>query len=205
MVDSFADGEDRRTIEDAYCAAYRAFMPLLAELYDEVRSRNEILSVGLAAKRLERYPMADVDGSRMWAVGRDVRNTRGEREVTIDPLTAGVFCGAMVAQVDLLRAEGHPWSEIANESIIELVDSLIPYMHARGIAYMIDNCSTTARLGARKWEPRFETAITQQVLPALDGASARDPDLLAALEIHPVHEVLATIGKYRPSVDVAVT
>ena len=78
-------------------------------------------------------------------------------------------------------------------------------MHARGIASMVDNCSTTARPGARKWEPRFETAITQQVLPALDDDGAREPALLADLDVHPIHEVLTTIGQYRPTVDIAVS
>lgn len=40
----------------------------------------------------------------------------------------------------VLREKGHPWSEICNESIIEAVDSLNPYMHARGVAFMVDNC-----------------------------------------------------------------
>ena len=40
------------------------------------------------------------------------------------------------------------------QSIIEAVDSLNPYMHARGVAFMVDNCSYTARLGSRKWAPR---------------------------------------------------
>jgi ketol-acid reductoisomerase len=45
---------------------------------------------------------------------------------------------------------------VCNESVIEAVDSLNPYMHARGVAYMVDNCSYTARLGSRKWAPRFD-------------------------------------------------
>lgn len=204
VIEGFGS-DDRRLFEDAYCATYRAFTPLIDELYDEVRSGNEVTSVRLAAARLARAPMASVDGSRMWAVGREVRERRVELTVPIDPLTAGIFCGAMVAQVDVFGGAGHPWSEIANESIIELVDSLIPYMHARGVAYMIDNCSTTARLGARKWAPRFEAAITQQVFPTLDDTGARDPILLEQLDAHPVHDVLAAIGRYRPSVDIAVT
>lgn len=198
-------GDDRRTFEDAYCATYRAFTPLIDELYDEVRSGNEIASVCLAARRLQRAPMSTVDGSRMWAVGRQVREQRDELAVTIDPLTAGIFCGAMMAQVDVFEGSGHPWSEIANESIIELVDSLIPYMHARGVAYMIDNCSTTARLGARKWAPRFEAAITQQVFPTLDDAGDHDDALIMQLDEHPIHDVLAAISRYRPSVDIAVS
>ena len=78
-------------------------------------------------------------------------------------------------------------------------------MHARGVAYMIDNCSTTARLGARKWGPRFEAAITQQVFPILDTTGAHDDARIASLEAHPIHDVLAAIGDYRPALDIAVT
>jgi ketol-acid reductoisomerase len=141
----------------------------------------------------------------MWRTGAAVREVREELEVQIDPLTAGIFCGGMMAQVDLLADERHPWSEIANESVIELVDSLIPYMHARGVAYMVDNCSTTARLGARKWAPRFEAAIIQQVFPVLDDHGAHDDVLVKGLEEHPLHDVLKTIGEYRPSVDVSAS
>ncbi|MEY2434939.1 MAG: ketol-acid reductoisomerase [Acidimicrobiaceae bacterium] len=203
VIDEFS-GDDRRTFEDAYCVTYRAFAPLIAELYDEVASGNEIASVNLASRRLSQHPMSTVDGSRMWTVGRAVREQRDELEVTIDPMTAGVFCGAMVAQVDAFSAAGHPWSEIANESVIEAVDSLFPYMHARGVAYMIDNCSTTARLGARKWAPRFEAAITQQVFPLLDDGGDHDDVLIKSLNEHPIHEVLAEIARYRPSLDIAV-
>ncbi len=52
--------------------------------------------------------------------------------------------------------------------MIEAVDSLLPYMHARGVAYMVDNCSTTARLGTRKWAPRFDYALEQQAFTAVD-------------------------------------
>jgi ketol-acid reductoisomerase len=145
--------------------------------------------------------MPTIDGSRIWKTGAEVRGRREELTVHIDPVTAGIFCGGMMAQVDLLVDEHHPWSEIANESVIELVDSLIPYMHARGVAYMIDNCSTTARLGARKWALRFEAAITQQVFPLLDGRGVRNDLLVKHLEEHRLHEVLKTIGEYRPSVE----
>jgi ketol-acid reductoisomerase len=204
VLDGF-QGDERRCFEDAYCATYGALMPLIAELYDEVASGNEITSVCLASRRLEEHPMARVDGSRMWLVGNEIRARRDELDVSIDPLTTGLFCGAMIAQIDVLRGRSHPWSEIANESVIELVDSLIPYMHARGVAYMIDNCSTTARLGARKWGPRFEAAISQQVFPTLDATDAYDLELVTALERHPIHDVLAKIAAYRPALDIAVT
>jgi ketol-acid reductoisomerase len=197
-------GDSRRRFDDAYCASYRAIAPLIEELYDEVRCGNEVIGVCLAAVRQRRNPMPEIDGSRMWRVGAEVRAQREELDVAIDPTTAGIFCGAMMAQVDVFHDEGHPWSEIANESIIELVDSLIPFMHARGVAYMVDNCSVTARLGARKWGPRFEAAISQQVFPSLDGEGARDELLVKSLETHPIHGVLTTIGAFRPAVDIAV-
>jgi ketol-acid reductoisomerase len=203
VLDTLENGDARRTFEHAYCATYHALVPLLVELYDDVVSGLELASVQRATTRLAEYPMATLDGSRMWAVGGDVRERRGHRDVELDPQTAGIFCGAMVAQVDVLREHGHAWSEIANESVVELVDSLIPYMHARGIAHMVDNCSTTARLGARRWEPRFEAALNQQVFASLDGDGSDDADLLTALQNHPIHEVLATIGQFRPTVDVA--
>lgn len=77
------------------------------------------------------------------------------------------------ARPQVLRIKGHPWSEICNESIIEAVDSLNPYMHARGVAFMVDNCSYTARLGSRKWAPRFDYIFEQQAYTAVDAKVRR--------------------------------
>ncbi len=49
------------------------------------------------------------------------------------------------------------------ESVIEAVDFLNPFMHARGVSFMVGNCSTTARLGSHKWAPCFDYILTQQV------------------------------------------
>ena len=204
VADSFS-GDDLRQFEDAYCAAYAAVAPVVEEIYDEVACGNEVRGVVLAGRRLASTPMPEIDGTRMWQVGRLAREQRSSEDVPVDPFTAALFCAAMMAQVDELASRGHPWSEIANESVIEAVDSLIPFMHARGVAYMVDNCSTTARLGARKWAPRFEAALTQQAFPALDSdAGPRDDDLLKAFWDHPVHDVLAAIAAYRPSIDISV-
>lgn len=204
VVDSFG-GDDRRRFEETYCAAHPAMAAIIAEAYDEVASGAEIRSVRRRVAALDRQPMEKIDGTRMWRVGAEVRAGRDDRPAsTIDPETAGIFIAALIAQVDVLRAHGHRWSEIANESVIEVVDSLLPYMHARGIAYMVDSCSMTARVGARKWEPRFEAAISQQVFPSLDDGGRRDEALLDALLSHPLHDVLAAISEYRPSVDVSV-
>jgi ketol-acid reductoisomerase len=109
-----------------------------------------------------------------------------------------------MAQVDLLAEKGHPYSEIANESIIEAVDSLNPYMHHKGVAFMIDNCSTTARLGARKWAPRFDYILTQQAFTALDRDAPVDEELVKSLLTNPIHQVLAVCSELRPPVDISI-
>lgn len=197
-------GPDRAAFDRAYEASYPAAMEILVEIYDEVASGNEIRSVVLAGERLKRQPMSTIEGSRMWVVGQKVRASRNGGDAPLDPFTAGVFCATMMAQIDLLSERGHPFSEIANESVIEAVDSLLPYMHARGVSYMVDNCSTTARLGTRKWGPRFDYALTQAVYPAVDGAAPLGEEHVHAFRTHPIHEVLREVGKLRPPVDISV-
>jgi ketol-acid reductoisomerase len=98
-----------------------------------------------------------------------------EEEIPLDPFTAGAYVATMMAQIDVLNEAGHPLSEIVNESVIEATDSLNPYMHARGIAYMVDNCSITARLGSRKWAPRFDYAMVQESFPPSTPSSPTRP------------------------------
>ena len=85
--------------------------------------------------------------------------------------------------------QGHPYSEICNESIIEATDSLNPYMHARGVAFMVDNCSYTARLGSRKWAPRFDYILEQQAYVAIDNHEKLDEDCVNEFMNDPVHKV----------------
>jgi ketol-acid reductoisomerase len=120
-----------------------------------------------------------------------------------NPETAGVYMACMMAQVDLLKDRGHPYSEIANESIIEAVDSLNPYMDYKGVSYMVDNCSTTARLGARKWAARFDYILKQQAFPAFDQDAVNGTPFDKFLNSN-IHEVLKVCSELRPSVDIAV-
>lgn len=188
----------------AYAATYPVAKQVLAEIYDEVSSGNETRSVVMAGERLKEHPMGKIDGTETWRVGEKVRAKRDEDSIPLDPFTAGVYIATMMAQVDTLLEKGHPYSEIANESVIECVDSLNPYMHARGVAYMIDNCSTTARLGARKWASRFDYLITEQAYVALDDNTPSDESLVPAFKDHVIHDVLAECAKMRPSVDIFV-
>lgn len=203
VYDSFGE-EERQTFERAYSAAYHPAFEILMEIYDEVASGNEIKSVVMANARFKRYPMGKIDGTPMWQVGEQVRARRGSYSTPIHPVTAGIYIATMMAQVDLLKEKGHPYSEIANESIIEAVDSLNPYMHYKGVAYMIDNCSTTARLGARKWAPRFDYILSQLAFPALDRNAPADESLIAAFRDNEIHQVLAVCSELRPPVDISI-
>jgi ketol-acid reductoisomerase len=195
---------ERAEFDRAYSAAYASTKPLMVEIYDEVASGNELRSVIMAGERLKRHPMPKIDGGRMWKVGAKVREARGRQGTEVHAFSAGVFIGVMMAQVDLLIERGHPYSEIANESVIEAVDSLLPYMHARGVAYMVDNCSTTARLGSRKWGPRFDAQLDQVAFPSIDEGAQADDGLMRAFRGHPIHGVLKTLSAMRPAVDIAV-
>jgi ketol-acid reductoisomerase len=197
-----ADG--RGAFEAAYAAAYPAARQILSEIYDEVASGNEIRSVVLAGERLKKEPMGKIDGTEAWRVGQKVRAGRVDENIPLNPFTAGVYIATMMAQIDILIANNHPYSEVANESVIEAVDSLNPYMHARGVAYMVDNCSTTARLGSRKWAPRFDYALTQEAYVKLDDKQAPDASLVPAFKEHAIHQVIAECAKLRPSVDIFV-
>ena len=42
---------------------------MLAEIYDEVSTGNEIRSVVLAGERLKKQPMGKIDGTETWTVG----------------------------------------------------------------------------------------------------------------------------------------
>ncbi|MEW6218523.1 MAG: ketol-acid reductoisomerase [Thermodesulfobacteriota bacterium] len=197
------DPAGRSVFERIYSHAYGPAFDILAEIYDEVASGNEIRSVVMAGQRFARFPMGKIDGTRMWQVGERVRAARSG-QVPVSAFTAGIYCATMMAQIDLLMEKGHCLSEVCNESVIEAVDSLNPYMHYKGVAFMVDNCSTTARLGTRKWGPRFDYIFQQQAFTAYDSGLPADQARIKAFTDHPIHEALATCATFRPPVDIAV-
>ncbi|MFD7158281.1 ketol-acid reductoisomerase [Kribbella sp. NPDC059898] len=193
---------DEDLFDRAYSAAYGPARDLVAEIYDEVADGTELRSVILAEQRLADRPMTEIGGSPMWSQSAAVHARRDPAATAIDPVTAGLFVATMMAQVDEFAARGHAWSEIVNESVIEAVDSLLPYMHARDVAYMVDNCSRTARLGTRRWGPRFQAAYEQIALPHLHRPA--DPAEIKGFLDNPAHEALAAAARLRPSVDISV-
>lgn len=156
--------DEKKQFEKAYTAAYKPAMEILIEIYEEVAGGREILSVVDHCSRHASFPFENIATTELWNVAESVRAKGVSNDnVPLDPLVAGVYTATMVAQCDLLMAAGHAYSEVANESVIEAVDSLNPYMRFKGVSYMVDNCSTTARLGSRKWAPRFDYIFDQQV------------------------------------------
>jgi ketol-acid reductoisomerase len=194
---------EKQEFQTAYCAAYPGFKSVLQEIYDEVLSGNEINSVIMAGKRLESNPMGKIDGTEMWKVGISVRSDRKNTNTPVEASTAGFYIAMMMAQVDVLRENDHSWSEIANESIIEATDSLNPFMHKKGVSAMVDGCSTTARLGARKWGPQFEASLKMGAFVQIDNDSV-DLGVFASFVDHPIHEVWKTCAEMRPTVDIAI-
>uniref|UniRef100_A0A0D9V3L8 Ketol-acid reductoisomerase n=1 Tax=Leersia perrieri TaxID=77586 RepID=A0A0D9V3L8_9ORYZ len=203
--------EGKKQFIEAYSAAYYPCMDILYECYEDVSSGSEIKSVVLAGRRfyekegLPAFPMGNIDQTRMWKVGERVRSTRPTGDLgPLHPFTAGVYVALMMAQIEVLRKKGHSYSEIINESLIESVDSLNPFMHARGVAFMVDNCSTTARLGSRKWAPRFDYILTQQAFVTVDKNAPVNQDLISNFFSDPVHGAIEVCAQLRPTVDISV-
>ncbi|XP_022863555.1 ketol-acid reductoisomerase, chloroplastic [Olea europaea var. sylvestris] len=203
--------DGKKEFEAAYSASYYPCMDILYECYEDVASCSEIRSVVLAGRRfyekegLPAFPMGNIDQTRMWKVGEKVRAARPAGDLgPLYPFTAGVYVALMMAQIEILRKKGHSYSEIINESVIESVDSLNPFMHARGVSFMVDNCSTTARLGSRKWAPRFDYILTQQALVAVDKGVPINRDLISNFLSDPVHGAIDVCAQLRPTVDISV-
>jgi ketol-acid reductoisomerase len=74
-------------------------------------------------------------------------------------------------------------------------------MDHNGVAFMVDSCSVTARLGSRKWAPRFDYLLEQNCEPLL--TMPADPKRIEQFKSHKIHEILAKCSEYRPSVDIA--
>jgi ketol-acid reductoisomerase len=189
--------------QTAYSASYKPAKEILQEIYDEVASCNEIRSVIMHGDRLDEFPVGKIDGTDTWQVGEQVRAARTADEPPLNAFTAGVYVATMMAQIDVLLRAGHSYSEVVNESVIEAVDSLCPYMHYKGIAFMVDNCSMTAKLGSRKWAPRFDYIYEQLAYTAVDNGKAVDQKLIADFENHKVHKAISECCKLRPSVSIS--
>lgn len=60
----------------------------------------------------------------------------------------------------------------------------------QGVAFMVDNCSITARLGSRKWAPRFDYILEQLAYTAIDDGAVVDKGLMSEFLENPVHDAI---------------
>lgn len=183
--DSFAFG---------YGRAYGPAKKLMQEIYAKVSSWEEITEVVAATEALAHTPMSDLEASEMWRTGKPLYSVTVPMNHQL-AYSAGMYVGGIMAQMDTLRENGHCASEIVNESLIEAIDSLNPFMDKRGVSFMVDNCSTTARLGARKWGPRFQEAFLRSPTP-----HEADTTEFQAFLAHPLHGDIGKCFALRPSV-----
>ena len=200
---------DQKIFKINFIKSYNICYNLFEEIYEEVKNGNEIRNVISTSNK----EMSLIGDSPMWKIGDKCFKNSTNLNLTeeIEPMTAGLYIGAMMAQIDILILNKHSYSEIINESIIEATDSLNPYMNEKGISYMIDNCSTTARLGARKWAPRLDYLLEQNMdrfslfngfdLDNLNEKNIKiaglrnDYDIFSKFENHNIHTAFDTIKK----------
>ncbi|RKF55334.1 Ketol-acid reductoisomerase, mitochondrial [Erysiphe neolycopersici] len=71
----------------------------------------------------------------------------------------GGIHGMFLAQYEVLRERGHSPSEAFNETVEEATQSLYPLIGAKGMDWMYEACSTTARRGAIDWSGRFKESL----------------------------------------------
>lgn len=69
----------------------------------------------------------------------------------------------------------------------------------------VDNCSRTARLGSRKWAPRFDYMLEQQACADLDAKKGVNQAMIDKFVKNPVHHAVNECCKLRPPVDISTT
>jgi ketol-acid reductoisomerase len=195
-----------RRFDRGYAISYPVCDEVHGIIYNNVADFTEISDVVAATRQLSANPMLSVETHGMWKAANE-GGWYGEEVPMSDELafTAGIYVGCMMSQLHTLLHHGHRLSETFNESLIEAIDSLTPYMHSRGVAFMIDNCSTTARLGARRYGPLYE----ERLLKVLMDISLRPSDtdqshILKTLEDTALHHDIGVCFDLRPLVSIEV-
>jgi ketol-acid reductoisomerase len=81
----------------------------------------------------------------------------------------------------------------------------IIYTSLRRASSLFASHSYTARLGSRKWAPRFDYILEQQAFVAIDRKEQLDQESMQKFLNDPVHAALAACSEMRPSVDISVS
>ena len=80
---------------------------------------------------------------------------------------------------------------------IEAMESLNPLIPARGVSFMVDNCSTTTRLGSNKWDPQFNYILTQQDFVGVIKGSPINKYLISNFLSEPKHNSIEVCAKQK--------
>jgi ketol-acid reductoisomerase len=186
--------------DSGYTIGYPVHDAIMDEVYQDVSSLREIKKVIEATERLKQHPMSKIEVDEpIWAYA-EAHQLYGEFPAMDDDIafSAGVYVSGIMAQLHTLLHHGHKVSEVINESFIEAIDSLTPYMHAKGLAFMVDNCSTTARLGTRLWGPVFKNDLTSALKLASPGLV--NAAILMTFADQALHDDVALCMAHRPTV-----
>ncbi len=188
---------------NGYETAYAPGVQVMEAIYSSVASGDEIREVVAATKELETTPMSKIEKSEMWKVAQDsdLYQVNVPMSDTL-AFVAGMYTAGIMAGINTLLKHDHCVSEAINEQLIEIIDSLLPYMDAEGLRSMVDGCSVTARLGTRKWGPVAQKAFA-------DALSRPAPEISVDSEfgeflISPIHADVEACFALRPSVKLRV-
>jgi len=209
-------GENQAAFQRGFDRSYGNSLRVVQDIYTEVVSGREVEEVIDKTKQLADKTLvwSELEKTPMWAMAKKkqlykepIEESKDEEKVRVDEEiaamneetaeTMGMYVAMMMAQVNHLGTRGHKISEIINESLIEAIDSLNPFMAKDGVASMIDGCSTTARLGARKWGPVFMDALRARAegdSTAFDAFMANDDlraDIMTCFDYRPPVKLVA--------------
>ncbi|KAG1835545.1 6-phosphogluconate dehydrogenase [Suillus variegatus] len=162
MEDGWIPGETLFPIEEAINFGPKGSGRTVRTLFKESCEINSSAAVfqDVTGKAVEKAVAIGV------AIGsRYMYDTTFEKEVYSDfygecGVLLGAIQGLFYAQYKVLRANGHSPSEAFNENVEETTQSLYHLIGQKGMDYMYNACSATARRGALDWAPIFEKTNT---------------------------------------------
>ena len=194
--------EEKAKFKEGFLMNYAPSKDVIGQIYENIRIGAEFNEVINETNLIETNQkiMSSVEADKMWSFGKTVYNEQPKLKMNPSmAFTFGLYAAGMYALVEFLLGKGHCSSECCNESIIEIIDSLNPYMDARGPANMVDGCSMAARLGARKWMPIFKDALEK----SSNCTCSKEDGVFEKFLGHSMHEDLEKCFKFRPNIDIS--
>lgn len=187
-----------------FACAYRPSLGIIGQIYENVTAGDEVASVIERTARLGEEPFSSVEAEPMWVSAREEGFHDEEASIDADmAFAAGAYIGMLFAGMSYLVERGHPASEAVNEQLIEAIDSLDPIADKRGVGAMVDFCSTTARIGARRWAPEFKRAFAAAIQGEDWGTGRAEADFEDFVH-SPIHGDIERLFGFRPKVQLEI-